>query len=122
MKKIIFVLFVCGVLFSSCTTEKIVIEVRTDTLYVYQLGQTDTVSIFRTDTVWSGENVKYVLRIDTLFRKVFVYRKADTLKIAYPDTVRIYQKEEKGFFSKLETVLYLTLAIILLGFLWRMFK
>jgi hypothetical protein len=73
-------------------------SVRIDTLTVYKEGQHDTLAIVRTDTVWSAENNRYIVRIDTVFKRITVYRKPDTLRIPYPDTVIVYRETKSTSF------------------------
>ena len=85
--------------FAGCCSPETIIKDRIDTLYVPVGGEQDTVLINRVDTVWQGETVKYIVRVDTLLRKVFVNRKPDTVRVPYEwrDTVQVYNKIGDSF-------------------------
>ncbi len=80
--------------------------IRTNTLTVVRPGTQDTLTIVRHDTVWTATNPRYVVRIDTVKQRVYVWRNADTVKVPYPDTVKITKKEiiQTPFLSKLGLV------------------
>lgn len=105
-----------------CSTPETII--RTDTLTVYQQGSTDTLTMFRTDTVWSAENQKYIVRVDTLIKKVTVWRKPDTVRVAYRDTVTIYKESEGDFFDgvTLKGLMIFIGVIVFTVFIGNMFK
>ncbi len=108
-----------ALLLAGCgTTEKIVVT-RTDTLTVFRPAELDTVTIVNYDTVWAGETVKYLIKVDTLVKKVFINRKPEKILIPYLDSISIYQQkpdEPSWIERQLKTVLiygFLIIALII---------
>ncbi len=96
------ILAILATLLIGCSSSEQTI-VRIDTLRYVLPGRQDTLTIVKTDTIWSASNPRYVVRIDTVKQRVFIYAKAETLKIAYIDTVKqtIEKIIETPFLSKL---------------------
>ncbi len=53
--------------------------VRIDTLRFVTPGRQDTLTIVKTDTIWSASNPRYLVRIDTVHQRVYIYAKPETL-------------------------------------------
>lgn len=87
-------LLVAVVLLSGCTTTREIIQTRIDTLTVVTPTQYDTVTIHDTAAGYEGATVKYILRVDTLYKKVFITRRPDTVRVAYIDTVTVISAYE----------------------------
>jgi len=75
--------------------------VRIDTLRIYQPETNDTLILVQNDTIWTAEDPRYFIRIDTVLKKIFIKGKADTIRVPYLDTVVVYteKKAEPGFFE-----------------------
>lgn len=92
MKTLAFAIFIAIlliVLLDGCCSKESVRETITteyDTVYVPIQGRIDTVTL-RND--FTGESIRYVVRVDTLLKKVFVNAKPETLKVVTVDTLRL---------------------------------
>lgn len=115
----LFVIALLAYLFvGCCSTPQTIINKRVDTLYVPILGTLDTVLITRTDSVWAGESVRYIVKVDTLIKRVYINRKADTVTVyhAYPDTVQVFNKTGDSFKDNLyDYAAGFVIAVIFLG-------
>ena len=115
-------LFVSCLFFAGCCTVQERIITRTDTLTVFRPAEFDTVTITNYDTVWQGETVKYLVRVDTLFKKVFINRKPEKILVPYLDSIAIYQQlpdEPSWIERQINTILTYGAIIIALIFLYR---
>ncbi len=81
------ILAILATLLIGCSSSEQTIT-RIDTLRYVLPGRQDTLTIVKTDTIWSASNPRYIVKIDTLRQRVYIYAKAETLKIAYIDTVK----------------------------------
>ena len=105
---------------------KPVMQVRTDTLKVYQPATNDTLYLVQNDPVWTAGNDRYDIRIDTVLKKIYVHGKPDTLKVPYADSILVYRDNpnaEKSFFDglTLKQILIWISCIGVIAFLYRMF-
>ena len=117
--KLTFLLLTGLLLYGCCPTKETIIQ--RDTLTVYQQGETDTLTLFKIDTVYQGENVKYILRIDTVYRKAIVYRKPDTIYVPYTDTVQVVKEVKSDDYSLMD---YLKAfgVLMIIGFIITLFR
>ena len=88
-------------LFEGCcpsVTTKTEYITKYDTVTVFKDGRIDTVTL-RND--FTGENIRYIVRVDTLLKKVFINAKPETLKVIIRDTVTINNTvvKDDGFFQ-----------------------
>lgn len=94
-------------LLSGCTTTREITQTRIDTLTVYVPGQLDTVTITQHDSVWAGESTKYILRVDTLVKRAYVYAKPETLYVPHIDTVTVISAQEpEPWYVRVKSTLY----------------
>jgi hypothetical protein len=98
-----------------CPESQTIISDRVDTLYVPIYADSDTVLIFRADSAWTGESPKYIVRVDTLIKKVYLYRKPDTVKVYYEwkDTVQFVPPKQPDESSWLERQIWKLIVIVL---------
>jgi len=115
------VLVILVMLFSGCTTTREIIQTRIDTLTVTTPTQYDTVTVTNTIAGYEGETVKYILRVDTLYKKVFITRKPDTIRVAYIDTVTVISAQEpEPWYVKVKPfILSLAALILVCGVVWQ---
>jgi len=115
------VLVILVMLFSGCTTTREIIQTRIDTLTVTTPTQYDTVTVTNTIAGYEGETVKYILRVDTLYKKVFITRKPDTIRVAYIDTVTVISASEpEPWYVKVKPfILSLAALILVCGVVWQ---
>lgn len=88
---------------------------QTDTLVIYQDPELDTLTLIRTDTVWTATNPKYFVRIDTVKKKVYIDRFKDTLYIPYLDTITIYKPtpKEPGFLDGITLLIIIKIFVVM---------
>jgi hypothetical protein len=115
-------------LYGCCTQPEIqretVIETRIDTVRVIIPADNDY-SLITLDSTGFGENEKYEVRIDTVWKSKIVYvkGKADTLKVPVIDTLWkekiVYTKDNEGFFDgvTLKDIMLFIGVIVTLGFI-----
>ena len=116
MKPLLIVLLL-SLLIGCCPTKETIVNERIDTLYVPVYADTDSVPIIRIDSIWTGETVKYIIKLDTLIKKVYVYRKADTVTVYHTikDTVSVYKEIGDSFTENLKDYAIGAVLIILFG-------
>jgi len=133
MKSLLFAVAITILLsLSSCCSYVPHTITQTDTLIIYQDPELDTLTLIKTDTVWTASNPKYFVRIDTVKKKVYIDRYKDTLYVPYIDTVQLWAPAPKdnSIFAfldnitivqtiKLFVILFICLIII---FVWKSFK
>ena len=115
--KYILIVLLLSLLIGCCPTKETIVNERIDTLYVPVYADTDTVPIIRIDSIWTGETVKYIVKLDTLIKKVYVYRKADTVTVYHTikDTVSVYKEIGDSFTENLKDYAIGAVLIILFG-------
>ena len=119
------ILILSAILLTSCCPETVTKSetiIKTDTVTVYKQGQTDTVTLNN----WNGESIRYIVKVDTLLKRVFVHSKPETLKVTIRDTVTITNTmtKEKSFTDgiTLKDVMIFVGSIALIGFIAQIFK
>lgn len=125
MKNTIFFVFIFLFGCSSKEMTKETITIRTDTLYQALPPKFDTVFI---KDNFTGENVRYIVKIDTLWKKIFINAKAETVKVAVTDTMRLVETrtnevtfKDKVFYAVVGIALFI-IAIGLLVFAVKSMK
>ncbi len=118
-------LLILALLIAGCCSPEMIIRDRVDTLYIPIGGDTNTVYLTKYDTVWQGETVKYLVRVDTLFKKVFIERKPDTIKVPYEwkDTVQVVGvKPDEGSWLERQIWKLIIMALCLAGAIYLVKK
>ena len=105
-----------------CPETQTIITDRTDTLYVPVYADSDTVTLTRIDSVWAGETVKYIVRVDTLIKRVYINRKADTITVFHTirDTVQIVKEVKSDNYSLMDYI-YAIGGLLILLFIIKLF-
>ena len=111
------------ILIGCCPESQTIITDRTDTLYVPVYADSDTVTLTRIDSVWAGETVKYIIRVDTLIKRVYINRKADTITVFHTirDTVQVIKEVKSDNYSLMDYLKFI-LVIMVVGFIITLFR
>ena len=122
MKPLLIVLLL-SLLIGCCPTKETIVNERIDTLYVPVYADYDSVPVIRIDSIWTGETVKYIVKLDTLIKKVYIYRKADTVTVyrTYTDTVQVVKEVKSDDYSLMD---YLKAfgVLMIIGFIITLFR
>ena len=111
------------ILVGCCPESHTIIRDRVDTLYVPIYADSDTVLIFRADSAWTGESIKYIVKVDTLIKRVYINRKADTITVFHTirDTVQIVKEVKSDNYSFMDYI-YGIGALLILALFIVLFK
>ncbi len=114
-----------------CKTPEAIIQQKIDTIIRYDTIYVNTPvdsSLLVLDGNGFGEDTKFIVKVDTVYRTVYVKGKPQTIKIAVTDTIVRYItntiKQEKSFFDgvTLQGVMIFIGVIVAVAFIGNLFK
>lgn len=116
------IFFSVFLLFGCCSKQITESETRVDTVYIYQT-YTDTLTLSLCDTVWQAGDERLVLKIDTLWKKVW-YKMTIRDTVTHTDSVIIYRPApiiEKTWLEEMMVYLFPVfggIILILIFIIW----
>lgn len=137
LKALIILLIIClfSINFSSCASEKIIVQTRIDTIKIIPKAVSDSVymqkNAYYNDTIYVYNKI---VNTDTVIKfrfipktqKLYYYLKPDTIKILRIDTINVIKEKQKNdgvnFFDYVVCVLAGFFFLILFLGLYRIIK